>query len=48
MPVLARFTDFCDFHGFRQKFQREISGFNLFYLFENFSFPVTQARAQGS
>ena len=59
MPVLARFTNFCDFHDFRETVATVFLGilkipivkFEIhsfsFYLFKNLCFPVTQICALG-
>ena len=60
MPVLARFTDFCDFHDFRKAVATAFLGilkiptvnFEIhsfsFYPLKNFCFPVTQICSPGS
>ena len=54
MPVLARFTNFCDFHDFRKAVATAFVGISKipmvnfeinsfsFHLFKNFCFPMTQ------
>ena len=54
MPILARFTNFCDFHDFRKAVATaflEVSKIPMVHfeihsfsvhLFKNFCFPVTQ------
>ena len=60
MPILARFTNFCDFHDFQKTvatvFLRilKIPNINVEihsfvkYLFKNFYFQVTQICVRGS
>ena len=57
MPILARFTNFCDFHDFREAVATAFLGISKIvtvnfeihslslYLFKNFCSPVTQIRA---
>ena len=58
MPILARFTKFCDFHDFRKAVATAFLGIskiptvnfeiNSFYFVKNFCFPVTQICAPRS
>ena len=60
MPILARFTDFCDFYDFRKAVATAFLGISKipivnfeihsfsFHLLKNFCFPVTQICAPGS
>ena len=56
MPILARFTNFCDFHDFRKAVATAFLGISklstvsfeihsFFHLFKNLCFPVTQDSA---
>ena len=53
MPILARLTNFCDFHDSASLGISKISTVNFeipsfsCHLFKNFCFPVTQVRAPG-
>ena len=60
MPILVRFTNFCDFHDFRKALTTTFFGISniptvnfeikafSFYLFKNFCSPVTEMCAPRS